>query len=135
MLYFVQLAGGVIPECDDFGQGLPILALQTVEQRQPVFNLCQALGGAVDALRVIAHRGANIFNARPGRLQHPQWLLKTGVEARQLRQLLLRTAELGARGGRVIVECAIGAGGGGVEFFGVGQDAFLRLQRLIFARL
>ncbi len=128
-----QLAGRVLAKGDDLGDCLAVLALEAVDQGQAVFYLGQPLGRGVDSLGVVAQAGAEVADGGAGRGK----LLRGLSEARVVVGQLLDVAQGGAQGalGRcaAFIKLIEGSHGGGVELFGVGQDAFFGLQSLVLA--
>ena len=68
IFHFSQLARHFFAKRDHIGDGLAVLAFQAIEQGEAVFDLRQPLRGGVDALGVVAQRGADIAHSRARRL-------------------------------------------------------------------
>ncbi len=130
-----QLAGYLFAKGDDLGDGLAVLALEAVEEGEAVFDLGQALGRGVDALGVVAQAGADVADGGAGGGKLLGGLGEAGVVAGQLLDVAQGGAQGDFGGCAAFVELVEGAHGGGVELFGVGQDALFGFQSLVLAGL
>ena len=68
IFHFSEFAGHFFAKGDDLGDGLAVFALQAIEQGEAVFNFGQPLGRGIDALGVVAERGADIADGGAGGL-------------------------------------------------------------------
>ncbi len=66
VFYFGELLGYVFSECDDFGDGLAVFALEAVDEGEAVFDFGEALGGCVDAFGVVAEGGGDVADGGAG---------------------------------------------------------------------
>ena len=130
-----ELAGHVFAKCDDLGDGLAVFALEAVEEGQAVFDLGEALGRGVDALGVVAEGGGDVGDGGAGGGELLGGFSEARVVAGQLLDVADGGAESGLGAGSAFVELVEGAHGGGVEFFGVGQDALFGFEGFVFAGL
>src|SRR5262249_26863058 len=111
------------------------LPLEPVEQREPLFKLCQAFGRSLDSASVIAERRAYILDGDASRLQRRKRILKLRLVAEEFFDMLLRRAQTRRCGRIALVQQVKCVHGRAVDAFGVGQDALFRFKPLVFARL
>ncbi len=135
IFYLGEFVSNLFSKDEDIGDGLPILALQAIEQSEAVFDFGQTLGTGIDSLGIVAQGCAGIAQrgARGGQLLGD--LNETPVVTRQF----FNAAQCGAKRafsrGAAFVELVVGVHGCGIELFRVGQHALLGLEGLVFPRL
>ena len=132
---FGQLAGYVFAKGDDFGDGLAVFALEAVEEGEAVFDFGEALGGGVDAFGVVAEAGGDVADGGAGGGELLDGLSEAGVVAGQFFDVAQGGAEGDFGRGSAFVELVEGSHGGGVELFGVGEDALFGFEGFVFAGL
>ena len=128
-----ELAGHVFGEGDDLGDGLAVLALEAVQKREAVFDLGEALGACVDSFGVVAEAGAEVADGGAGGGKLLRRLSEAGVVAGQLLDVAQGGAEGGLGGTAAFVKLVKRVCRGGVELFGVGEDALFGFESLVFA--
>jgi len=87
----------------------------------------------VDASGIVADGCAYVFDADAGGFEGGHGLLKFGFVAGQFFDVLLGGAQTGGCGGVAFIEEIEGVDGGGINFFGIGEDALLGFEALVFA--
>ncbi len=112
-----------------------VLALQAVDGSEPVFDFGQMFGRGLNAARIVAHGGADVFHADQGRFERGQRFLKLRLVAGQFLDLLARRTQRRSRRGIAFVEQIERIHGRVVDLLGVGQNALFVFEALVFAGL
>ncbi len=128
VLHLSQLPRRLGTEGDHLFQRLPILPLQPIQRRQPVFNLLQPPWSSVNIVGKVAHLGVDILHNRLRRRQLLCGLLKSHVIPRQLFQVLQRRTQ-GALGRALrLIQQLMRAHRRGIKLLRVSQHALLCLK-------